>query len=1120
MEPRIDWTQEIRFSVVMYGGVSLAIYINGVAQEFLKLVRATAREAVPATGDARPLLSVAPVDAPAAPAASRRSLESTERVYRKLGQLLAHGVAPTNDDGLAESAPIRTRFVVDVLSGTSAGGINGIYLAKALANNQSMDGLKRLWVSEGDIARLINDAISVRDLRPLAPPDPPKSLLNSRRIFQKFLHALREMDGPGEGANKGGASPPLALVDELDLFVTTTDIHGTVIPLRLADRLVHELRYRNAFHFRYDASAGQAETRNDFVARNNPVLAFSARCTSAFPFAFEPMGLHEASEVLRHFPAPGEARLDAGLLAPFLNEDSAEGLSTRAFGDGAYLDNKPFGYAIEGGAHRRAQRPVTRKLVYIEPSPEHPENEVRPRDPPNAIENVRAAVLDLPRYESIRGDLERVLARNRLVDRVTNVRRGLDDDFRRGVRGTGAYEHRDDFGENDLESLIERYGVGYGGYHRLKVGEVTDSVARTLAAAASFDLRSDVYYALRYIVRAWRDLRYRHYLSDQDRDQGLLSFNHFLLEYDVGYRIRRLRFLLDELDTLGLGGYEAIGHFRAAADAASAAAARRKEASGDTGEPDVVASATADTDSIDAETIGAAAHRLRQEIEPILGDLLRLEEGLRLSGSRNRLWRALQPETQATGDQAAELEAVTNPSSDVLELLETLLALPATERASFARSVLTQPVGPAANWVAAVVGEATSRLASTIASVMIDASSRTREVFRARPDSDDAELRRHLEREYDRFEQYDLVTFPVLYATDVGDEHTQVEVFRISPEDATPPFNKRGKLAGTAFGHFGAFLDARWRRNDMLWGRLDGADRIISALLPLKSQEPLRDRLIKEARMAILAEELSEEDRPAILDLVAEVSAEESPQARDRTTRVGLKTRISNMLRATATPEQLYKHYGHDYEVDRSLDRTVMARSAARATQVVGKMFEGMSRPGGHGRTRAAWIAQAGRAAWGLVEVAVPGSPARAIARHLGGVTAIFAALLAVGGMVSGDRPLRSLGLTWLGIVLLFLVVQALVENFLRGGRALQRALRVTVVTLVAGFLYLAARGAHVVFGMPDQVFGRPFNVVVLVPIVLLGLGFVATEVVGLVGSLLRGVLRLFSRRSRRRKVR
>ena len=41
--PKTEYTQEVRFAVIMYGGVSLAIYINGIAQELLRLVRATSR---------------------------------------------------------------------------------------------------------------------------------------------------------------------------------------------------------------------------------------------------------------------------------------------------------------------------------------------------------------------------------------------------------------------------------------------------------------------------------------------------------------------------------------------------------------------------------------------------------------------------------------------------------------------------------------------------------------------------------------------------------------------------------------------------------------------------------------------------------------------------------------------------------------------------------------------------------------------------------------------------------------------------------------------------------------------------------------------------------------------
>jgi hypothetical protein len=65
-------TQEIRFAVVLYGGLSLAIYINGVVQELLRRVRFT----------------VLP----------RQQLKFSETVYHELGSILEHGVC---DDRLA-----------------------------------------------------------------------------------------------------------------------------------------------------------------------------------------------------------------------------------------------------------------------------------------------------------------------------------------------------------------------------------------------------------------------------------------------------------------------------------------------------------------------------------------------------------------------------------------------------------------------------------------------------------------------------------------------------------------------------------------------------------------------------------------------------------------------------------------------------------------------------------------------------------------------------------------------------------------------------------------------------------------------------------------------------------
>src|SRR5207302_356796 len=108
--------REVRFAVVMYGGVSLAIYINGVAQELLNMVRATATLPTEASEDKddqewEPLIK------------DKSQLSGAMGVYRKLGQYLGVSKENGRDESLrqktiSEAAPIKTRIVVDVISGT------------------------------------------------------------------------------------------------------------------------------------------------------------------------------------------------------------------------------------------------------------------------------------------------------------------------------------------------------------------------------------------------------------------------------------------------------------------------------------------------------------------------------------------------------------------------------------------------------------------------------------------------------------------------------------------------------------------------------------------------------------------------------------------------------------------------------------------------------------------------------------------------------------------------------------------------------------------------------------------------------------------------------------------
>ena len=46
---------------------------------------------------------------------------------------------------------MRTRFVVDILSGISAGGINGVFLAKAIAEQMHFAVSSGLWLETADI---------------------------------------------------------------------------------------------------------------------------------------------------------------------------------------------------------------------------------------------------------------------------------------------------------------------------------------------------------------------------------------------------------------------------------------------------------------------------------------------------------------------------------------------------------------------------------------------------------------------------------------------------------------------------------------------------------------------------------------------------------------------------------------------------------------------------------------------------------------------------------------------------------------------------------------------------------------------------------------------------------
>jgi patatin-related protein len=1017
--PSFAPTQEIRFAVVMYGGVSLAIYINGVAQELLSLVRATAPDRPWGSSPAPSGLMVADAD-----------LKGTEAVYRELGRLLQHGRKPAADAPVPEG-PVTTRFIVDVVSGTSAGGINGVYLAKALANEQPMEGLKRLWVEEGDIALLVNDAESYRGLEGLATQRPPESALNSKRMYWKLLAALDDMDAAADGAQ--GAS---RLVDELDLWITTTDLRGVTVPIDLFDRFVFEKRHRKVFRFLYGSEhARGGSLRNDFVGEVNPFLAFAARCTSAFPFAFEPMQLRDMDQVLgtdtfRATYGALTARnerwrgwFDEYLKAGGVNApaDADAVYRTQSFADGGYLDNKPFTWATGTLDRRRADLPVDRRLIYVEPDPgaprvslhragEEADEEVAWRrygpvshiDPrklevrPNALENALLAITGIPRYEAIREDLEAIVKRNREIDRAETLAALVDD---LEPNELPAKLEIEEWRKRPISEVIAERGIQYAAYHRLKVNAVSDDLAMLVTRVAGFDEESDEYSAVRCFVEAWVARRH------PPEGSGEQSQSEFLFRYDLSYRLRRIDYLQARVDDL-LEVRDALEHQLRAVK--------------------IELSAT-------LTAIRAAGRRLRSRDEGPL------REAVAALGLRR-------------GDLRAVLDGAESKADSVKRAADRLRDEP-TLLAGF-------------DAVAKVLRDA-------LAPVFDDARAGVLAQIDALPPGP---ARARLQRGFDYYEVYDSVRFTIGYGH-VG-EADRVEVIRVSPHDATAIIDetrageRRRKLAGTEIHHFGGFFDRAWRRNDLLWGRLDGAERIITTLLP---EGPTCDALVRKAHLSILEEEFVAPGQEALLGEFVQVLMRASPPERavelpatateaDRaavSTYVGAAqaARMQEVLTSLRTPEQILDFLRTGYEPDRRLDARSTLRTTGRATRVTGEMLDGI---GGSPLLKRPlrWAIRGGRLAVGLAEAVTPRSFTQLLLRYWLQVLLLAAVLMILGGTILGAPATAKAGwvlaaIVFGGRVVLWIVRDlvapparrvGLVRRFLGGAGRLALALVVVAV--------------------------------------------------------------------------
>jgi uncharacterized protein DUF3376 len=239
---------------------------------------------------------------------------------------------------------------------------------------------------------------------------------------------------------------------------------------------------------------------------------------------------------------------------------------------------------------------------------------------------------------------------------------------------------------------------------------------------------------------------------------------------------------------------------------------------------------------------------------------------------------------------------------------------------------------------------ATDLLRSHVAGRAADAHRKVTEILtpHSGESAEMARVRDFLRRNYVGFESYDVILFPISFGTAIG-EASPVEVWRISPEDARRLRDRLGSgtsgaLAGATFNHFGAFLDRRWRRHDLAWGRLDAAERLITILIREDNVE--RERLIDEAHDAILREEFARGDDEA------EDSTQHAPP--------------------NASAEERRQWFAEQYRLPEA--PASESELFGRGTQAAGRVLAGALEGTGSLSSRGVrWLGKAAVAAWGLV---------------------------------------------------------------------------------------------------------------------------------------------------------